>query len=221
MAFRSIDFYLSISILPKSHFRINLNFFPCAKISPCHRELSSWVRRSSPCPACAGWRRITRLPAWSPSPTGLPGAADELTPPPVKQLALQLGIPVIQPQRLKEPEAMQQLQEWAPEVIVVAAFGQILRPAVLDLPPFGCVNVHASLLPRWRGAAPIQAAILHGDPHTGITIMRMDPGVDTGAILSQQSIADPARRHRRQPGGAPGRAGRRAPARDPARLSEW
>jgi methionyl-tRNA formyltransferase len=72
-------------------------------------------------------------------------------------------------------------------VIIVAAFGQILRPAVLDLPPFGCVNVHASLLPRWRGAAPIQAAILHGDPQTGITIMRMDPGVDTGAILGQRA----------------------------------
>lgn len=115
------------------------------------------------------------------------GRGRELTPPPVKQLALQLGLPVIQPQRLKEPEAMQQLQDWAPDVIVVAAFGQILRPAVLDLPPFGCVNVHASLLPRWRGAAPIQAAILHGDPQTGVSIMRMDPGVDTGAILSQQA----------------------------------
>jgi methionyl-tRNA formyltransferase len=115
------------------------------------------------------------------------GRGRQLTPPPVKQLALQLGLPVIQPQRLKEPEAMQQLQEWAPDVIIVAAFGQILRPAVLDLPPYGCVNVHASLLPRWRGAAPIQAAILHGDPQTGITIMRMDPGVDTGAILSQQA----------------------------------
>lgn len=115
------------------------------------------------------------------------GRGRQLAPPPVKQLALQLGIPVIQPQRLREPEAMQQLQAWAPEVIVVAAFGQILRPAVLDLPPFGCVNVHASLLPRWRGAAPIQAAILHGDPQTGVTIMRMDPGVDTGGILSQQA----------------------------------
>jgi methionyl-tRNA formyltransferase len=116
------------------------------------------------------------------------GRGREMTPPPVKQLALQLGLPVIQPQRLKEPHAIQRLQEWAPEVIVVAAFGQILRPAVLDLPPLGCVNVHASLLPRWRGAAPIQAAILHGDPQTGISIMRMDPGVDTGPILSQQSL---------------------------------
>jgi methionyl-tRNA formyltransferase len=83
---------------------------------------------------------------------------------------------------------LQQLQAWAPELIVVAAFGQILRPEVLDLPRFGCINVHASLLPRWRGAAPIQAAILQGDEQTGVTIMRMDPGVDTGPTLSQRPI---------------------------------
>ena len=70
----------------------------------------------------------------------------------------------------------------------MAAFGQILRPAVLDLPRLGCINVHASLLPRWRGAAPIQAAILHGDQETGITIMKMDPGIDTGGILAQQNL---------------------------------
>jgi methionyl-tRNA formyltransferase len=116
------------------------------------------------------------------------GRGRVLTPPPVKQLAAQLGLPSIQPQRLKEPEVMSQLQVWAPDLIVVAAFGQILRPAVLDLPRYGCLNVHASLLPRWRGAAPIQAAILSGDPETGVTIMRMDPGVDTGPILSQRSI---------------------------------
>jgi methionyl-tRNA formyltransferase len=115
------------------------------------------------------------------------GRGRELTPPPVKRLALELGIPVMQPERLKQPEAMAQLQEWAPELIVVAAFGQILRPAVLDLPQYGCINVHASLLPRWRGAAPIQAALLHGDAESGVTIMRMDPGIDTGAMLSQRS----------------------------------
>jgi len=82
---------------------------------------------------------------------------------------------------------MQQLQDWAPDVIIVAAFGQILRQDVLDLPEHGCVNVHASLLPRWRGAAPIQAAILNNDLETGVTIMKMDQGVDTGPILSQQS----------------------------------
>jgi methionyl-tRNA formyltransferase len=106
----------------------------------------------------------------------------------VKILADELNLPVIQPRRLSEPNAIQQLQKWSPQLIVVAAFGQILKPAVLDLPEFGCINVHASLLPRWRGAAPIQAAILNGDEITGITIMRMDPGIDTGPILSHESF---------------------------------
>lgn len=116
------------------------------------------------------------------------GRGRAITPPPVKGLAIELGLPVIQPRHLSEAEAMAQLHAWDPELIVVAAFGQILRPEVLDLPEHGCVNVHASLLPRWRGAAPIQAAILHGDEETGVTIMRMDPGVDTGPILSQRAI---------------------------------
>jgi methionyl-tRNA formyltransferase len=116
------------------------------------------------------------------------GRGRVLRPPPVQVLAQELGLPVIQPRRLREPQAMQQLQEWAPELIVVAAFGQILRPEVLELPRYGCVNVHASLLPRWRGAAPVQAAILNKDAETGITIMLMDPGVDTGPILSQQAL---------------------------------
>ena len=116
------------------------------------------------------------------------GRGQALTPPPVKVLAEKLALPVIQPRRLREPEAMERLRSWAPELIVVAAFGQILRPEVLDLPRYGCINVHASLLPRWRGAAPIQAAILHGDADTGVTIMKMDPGVDTGPLLSQRSL---------------------------------
>jgi len=116
------------------------------------------------------------------------GRGRQLQPPAVKLLAEELGLPVIQPMTLKAADALEQLAAWQPELIVVAAFGQILRPAVLDLPPKGCVNVHASLLPRWRGAAPIQAAILHGDAETGITIMQMDPGLDTGPILSQRSI---------------------------------
>ncbi len=116
------------------------------------------------------------------------GRGRALTPPPIKSLADELGLPVIQPERLKEPAAMQHLQSWKPDLIVVAAFGQILRKEVLELPPRGCINVHASLLPRWRGAAPIQAALLHGDRETGITIMCMDPGVDTGPILAQQSL---------------------------------
>ncbi|MFL7868017.1 MAG: methionyl-tRNA formyltransferase [Anaerolineales bacterium] len=116
------------------------------------------------------------------------GRGRELKAPPVKTLALELGIPVSQPEKLRQPEAMEQLRAWSPDLIVVAAFGQILRQDVLDLPPFGCINVHASLLPRWRGAAPINAAILHGDEETGITIMKMDAGLDTGPILSQRSV---------------------------------
>lgn len=116
------------------------------------------------------------------------GRGRELKPPPVKTLAMQLGIPTIQPEKLRQPEAMEQLRAWSPDVIVVAAFGQILRQEVLDLPPYGCINVHASLLPRWRGAAPINAAILHGDEETGVTIMKMDAGLDTGPILSQRAM---------------------------------
>jgi methionyl-tRNA formyltransferase len=109
----------------------------------------------------------------------------------VKRFALEAGLPVIQPHTLREPEAVEQLKAWAPDVIVVCAFGQILKPAVLDLPLHGCVNVHASLLPRHRGAAPIPAAILAGEGETGITIMRMDAGLDTGPLLGQR--AEPIR----------------------------
>ena len=116
------------------------------------------------------------------------GRGRELKAPPVKTLALELGIPVIQTERLRQPEAMEQLRAWNHDLIVVAAFGQILRKDVLDLPAHGCINVHASLLPRWRGAAPINAAILNGDEETGVTIMQMDVGLDTGPMLSQRSI---------------------------------
>jgi methionyl-tRNA formyltransferase len=116
------------------------------------------------------------------------GRGRELKPPPVKLLAQAENIPVIQPEKLRQPEAMEQLRLWNPDLIVVAAFGQILKKDVLYLPRFGCINVHASLLPRWRGAAPINAAILHGDEETGITIMKMDVGLDTGPILTQRSI---------------------------------
>jgi methionyl-tRNA formyltransferase len=116
------------------------------------------------------------------------GRGRELKPPPVKRLALELGIPVLQPEKLRLPEAMQALRSLEPELIVVAAFGQILKPEVLDLPAHGCLNVHASLLPRWRGAAPINAAILAGDEKAGVTIMKMDPGMDTGPTLNQRAI---------------------------------
>jgi methionyl-tRNA formyltransferase len=117
------------------------------------------------------------------------GRGRKLKAPPVKEIAFDLGLSVIQPQRLKDPEAIEQIRRWNPDLIVVAAFGQILRPELLDLPQYGSLNVHASLLPRWRGAAPIHAAILHGDRDTGITIMKMDPGLDTGPIL--KNIATP------------------------------
>lgn len=116
------------------------------------------------------------------------GRGMTLTPPPVKLAAIELGIPFIQPEKLRSPEAFQQLVEWAPDLIIVAAFGQILRQNVLDLPALGCVNIHGSLLPRHRGAAPIQAAILAGDRQTGITIMKMDAGLDTGPMLRQRAI---------------------------------
>ncbi len=116
------------------------------------------------------------------------GRGKKTQPPPVKEAALAHNIPVIQPRRLKEEAAQQQLRSWNPDLMVVVAFGQILRQEVLDLPRYGCINVHASLLPRWRGAAPIQAALYHGDRESGVTIMKMDAGIDTGPILSQQSV---------------------------------
>lgn len=116
------------------------------------------------------------------------GRGREIKMPPVKTVALDLGIPVIQPEKLRVPESVEQLHMWNPDLIIVAAFGQILKKDVLDLPRFGCINVHASLLPRWRGAAPINAAILHGDEETGVTIMKMDVGLDTGPMLAKRSI---------------------------------
>jgi methionyl-tRNA formyltransferase len=104
---------------------------------------------------------------------------------PVKKAAQTRGLTVFQPHTLHTLDAVEHLANWGPEVIVVAAFGQILRKPVLALPPHGCLNVHASLLPRYRGAAPIPASILAGDGTTGVTIMRMDEGMDTGAILAQ------------------------------------
>jgi methionyl-tRNA formyltransferase len=99
-----------------------------------------------------------------------------------------MGLDAIQPNKLTEPSAIQRIRDWAPEVIVVAAFGQLLRREMLDLPAHGCVNVHASLLPRWRGAAPIQAAIVAGDVESGVTIMRMDEGLDTGPMIAQRRV---------------------------------
>ena len=116
------------------------------------------------------------------------GRGMKLTPSAVKQAALARGLPLSQPPNLKTPEAQAELRAVDADVMVVAAYGLILPPAVLDLPRLGCLNIHASLLPRWRGAAPIQRAILAGDLETGITIMQMDAGLDTGAMLSKTVV---------------------------------
>ena len=108
---------------------------------------------------------------------------------PVKEYALEKGIEVLQPVRLRNPEAIEELKKYPADICVVAAFGQILPKEVLDMYPFGCVNIHASLLPAYRGAAPIQWAILDGLDETGVTIMQMDVGLDTGDILMQEKIS--------------------------------
>ncbi len=115
------------------------------------------------------------------------GRGQKLQPSPVKQLALQHDIPVYQPKSLKKAAAQQQLAAIDADLMVVVAYGLILPKAVLDMPRLGCINVHGSLLPRWRGAAPIQRALWAGDSETGITIMQMDEGLDTGAMLSKVS----------------------------------
>ena len=116
------------------------------------------------------------------------GRKQVLVAPPVKEKALELGIPVFQPKRVREPDSLRVLKDYEPELIVVAAFGQILPKELLDLPKYGCINVHASLLPKYRGAAPIQWSILNGDEVTGVTIMRMDVGLDTGDMITKTEV---------------------------------
>ena len=116
------------------------------------------------------------------------GRGKEVSFSPVKEAALSHEIPVYQPERLRGQEAVSLLKEQEADVFVVAAFGQILREEILSIPPYGCINIHASLLPKYRGAAPIQQAILDGEKETGITIMQMDVGMDTGDILYQEAI---------------------------------
>ena len=117
------------------------------------------------------------------------GRGQTLTPSPVKLLAQQVQIPLLQPLKMKDPEFLHALAGWKPDMIAVAAFGRILPPVILTLPPLGCINVHGSLLPKYRGAAPIQWAIINGEMETGITTMLMDEGMDTGAILLQEAIS--------------------------------
>ncbi|WP_196594621.1 methionyl-tRNA formyltransferase [Pectinatus sottacetonis] len=116
------------------------------------------------------------------------GRGQKLTPSPVKTFALEHNIPVLQPVKIKEFSFVKKLADLKPDIIIVVAFGQILSQAILDIPPKGCINVHASLLPRYRGAAPIHWAIIRGEKETGVTTMYMDAGLDTGDIILNDSI---------------------------------
>ena len=116
------------------------------------------------------------------------GRSKELLPSPVKVCALDHGIPVMQPRKIKTPEGVEELKRYPADIYIVAAFGQILSREILDIPRFGCLNIHASLLPRYRGASPIQHVIIDGEKKTGITIMQMDTGIDTGDMLYKKEI---------------------------------
>jgi len=122
------------------------------------------------------------------SPNKPVGRKQEMTPPPVKVLAHTHNIPVLQPEKVRTPEAVQQIKDLQPDLIIVAAYGKIIPGDILQIPKYGCINVHGSLLPKYRGPSPIQAAILEGEKATGITIMVMDENMDTGPMLLQQEI---------------------------------
>lgn len=111
----------------------------------------------------------------------------QLQPTEVKQVALELGLPIWQPEKARAPESLELLRQLAPDVVVVVAYGQLLPQSLLDIPRHGCLNLHTSLLPRWRGAAPVQWAIAAGDARTGVTLMRMDAGLDTGPIVATRT----------------------------------
>ncbi len=139
--------------------------------------------------SCASLEKLARDKSYSvvavvTQPDKPKGRELKLTPSPVKVLAEKLNVPVLQPPRARDEKFIGELLELNPDLIVVVAYGQILPPAILELPRFGCLNVHTSLLPKYRGAAPIQWAIASGDAETGVTIMKMDAGLDTGPVLS-------------------------------------
>lgn len=118
------------------------------------------------------------------------GKAMQFTP--VKEVAVSAEIPVLQPKRVREPEVVEEIRQFHPDVIVVVAFGQLIPKAILDMPQYGCVNVHASLLPKYRGAAPIQWAVIDGEEKSGVTTMQMDEGLDTGdMLLTEEVVLDP------------------------------
>ena len=142
--------------------------------------------------AAASLRALLRVPKFQivavvTQPDRPKGRDLKLQPSPVKQLALEAGLPVLQPEKARDEKFIAELRALQPELIAVAAFGQILPKAILDLPRLGCLNVHTSLLPKYRGASPIQSAILNGDETTGVTIMQMDVGLDTGDMLMQST----------------------------------
>ena len=116
------------------------------------------------------------------------GRGHQLVAPPVKLVAERAGIPILQPLKIRTPEFLQALSTWQPDLIAVAAYGRILHTPILRLPPMGCVNVHGSLLPKYRGAAPVQWAVINGETETGITTMLMDEGMDTGPMLLQEKL---------------------------------
>lgn len=116
------------------------------------------------------------------------GRSKELVPTPVKAAALARGLNVFQPVKIRDAQAIEAVRQMKPDVIVVVAFGQIIPQEILDMAPYGCLNVHASLLPAYRGAAPIQWAVLNGDEESGVTIMRMDAGLDTGDVIAKKVV---------------------------------
>ena len=144
--------------------------------------------------SCASLAALAAAPAFQvvgvvSQPDKPKGRELKIQPSPVKELALAKGLPILQPPRARQEDFVQQLRAWQPELIAVAAYGQILPPVILEMPRLGCVNVHTSLLPKYRGAAPIQWAFLNDEPETGVTIMKMDAGLDTGDILAQERTA--------------------------------
>lgn len=129
-------------------------------------------------------------------PDGRSGRGRKVVTSAVKQMAAGANLPLLQPPTLRNPEVVAHLRSLEPDLIVIAAFGQILRANILDMPLYGCINIHASLLPRWRGAAPVAAAIRAGDTQTGITLMQVNEGLDTGPIIASRSIPITARHTR-------------------------
>ncbi len=134
-------------------------------------------------PSLAALARAEEVTLAVTNPDRPAGRGQAVRPPPVKVEALRLGIPVFQPEKVRHPESVARIAALHPDLIVVVAYGQILPPSILDIPRYGCINVHASILPRYRGAAPINWAIARGETETGVTIMKMDAGMDTGPML--------------------------------------